>query len=185
MRRLGIIIGSDSDLSQCYEGFKYLLEKINERKMNQNCWIDTASIHRNPLTVQGLLHQYANEPVDEKVDALIIGAGWANHLTGMADAFLRNVLRDNQIVVFGIAFEDKDKPINTEAAVLSIIRVPGTQVVFDNYIGADGFLRACQDAVEGKLPEIKLDPINKTAVRRDLLTAIHLADELKNKKGGK
>ena len=49
---------------------------------------------------------------------------------------------------------------HTEAAILSITEVPGTQVVFKDeegsFVGREGFLRACIAATKGNLPKIVL-----------------------------
>ena len=137
-------------------------------------WFDTASQHRNTLSVQGILSAYSMMPEDQKVDVLIIGASMANHLSGCSDAFLRNTLRDDHIVVIAVAFAGKATIkatiLETMAAVYSIKYVPGTQAVFKDYIGIDGFFNACRDALEMELPEIKLLPV-KHWVRRTWLEA--------------
>jgi hypothetical protein len=48
---------------------------------------------------------------------------------------------------------------------MSIKHVPGTQVVFEDFVGEEGFLKACQMAVEGNLPEIKLKEPKKHKLR--------------------
>lgn len=145
--------------------------------------MDTNSQHRHTKTVQERLEEYVNLPREQKIDALIIGAGWANHLTGCSDAYLRNTLGNDKIPVYGVAFKDKKNPKNTEAAILSITQVPGTQVIFRDYVGSRCFLRACQDVVEGELPQIKLKPIplyNRRTINHACLAAIYLLNE-KNK----
>jgi len=49
--------------------------------------------------------------------------------------------------------------------------VPGTQVIFDDFVGELGFYRACQFAVEGELPKVILKE-GKPAVERSLEEAI-------------
>ena len=96
---LAIIIGSLSDLSQSDKGLHFLstvLDKINV------IGVYVRSQHRNTLDVQELLM----ELVRKNVDVIIVGAGWANHLTGCSDAFLRYTLQNDKIVVIGVAFED-------------------------------------------------------------------------------
>ncbi len=62
--------------------------------------------------------------------------------------------------MIGVAFQDPNNAIHTQAAELSISEVPGTQVVFNDgwarFIGPDGFRRACQYAISGELPVITL-----------------------------
>mgnify|MGYP003394478845 CR=1 FL=1 len=169
-RKIGVIVGSDSDLKQCVKGLEHLIEKYTYGKVELT-WVDTASQHRNPLTVTGILSDYASYPENDKVDVLIIGAGMANHLSCCSDAILRNILKDNHIVVIAVAFEDKANPEHTKAAVYSIKYVPGTQAVFKDYIGAQGFWNACCDAFEMELPEIKLRPV-KPWIRRTFWDAL-------------
>lgn len=147
-RKIAVIIGSQSDLPQCLTGLEIL------RAEEQNGHITTdgvhiASMHRNTDYMFTLLERlYA-----DGVDVIITGAGWANHLTGMADAYLRNCLHNSTIVVIGVAFEGRESA-HTAAAVGSIKYVPGAQVVFDNFVGASGFARACKFAATGPLPQI-------------------------------
>ncbi len=157
-RKIGIIIGSDSDLAQCEMGLKYLIKVQNDGRIKLG-FVDIGSQHRHTLAVQGYLSAYSLQPPHEKVDVLIVGAGMANHLTGCCDAFLRNVLKDEDIVIYGVAFEDEKSAENTRAAILSIAKVPGTQVIFNDYVGEAGFTQACLDAVKDSLTELYLKPI--------------------------
>lgn len=168
-RRIGAIVGSDSDLKQCVEGIEFMLNKHLYGKVNL-AWFDTASQHHNPLELQGILTEYFKMPADQKVDVLIVGAGWANHLSGCTDAFLRKTLRDDHIVIIAVAFEDKADQDHTLAAVYSIKYVPGLKAVFKNYVGTEGFLQACRDAMEMELPKIDLQPA-KLWIRRTWLEA--------------
>lgn len=168
MRRIAIIIGSDSDLSQCVAGLEFLNQMVVEGKAVV-VEIITASIHRNTEFVLKKLKSLVG-----KIDVLIAGAGWANHLTGTVDAFLRYTIENDKIVVIGVAFADEKEPIHTTTAELSITQVPGTQVVFNDFVGEKGFLKACQFAVEGELPEIKLKP-PKPPKERTLAGALEIA----------
>jgi len=155
MRRIAIMIGSDSDLPQCRKGLEFLARMVSEGK-TEVVEVITASIHRNTEFVLEKLRSLVG-----KIDVLIAGASWANHLTGTVDAFLRNTLGDDKIVVIGVAFEDEKDDIHTLAARLSITEVPGTQVVFHapdgrTFSGKNAFLLACRFAVEGELPVITL-----------------------------
>lgn len=174
-RRIAVMIGSKSDLPQCFDGLQ-VLKQAEESDLAYDITVVVASIHRNTLDV----HDYLRRFSDEGYDALIIGAGWANHLTGCSDAFLRYTLGDMKVVVIGVAFEDKKNLRHTETAVLSITEVPGTQVEFSGHTGSDGFLAACVFALDGELPEIR-QPEGKPTVEMTLIEAIALADE----KGGK
>lgn len=159
MRKIGIMIGSLSDFDQCLKGFEYLIKMV-EKGLAEVYWVDASSQHRHTLIVQSILTQYSRVPADEKIDALITGAGWANHLSGCDDSFLRYTLQDSDITVIGVAFEDPKNLTHTRAAILSSSEVPGNQMILENdkgesLIGEEGFLWACQHAVEGNLPKVK------------------------------
>ena len=171
---MAIIVGSISDLSQSDKGFKFL-NTVQDKVDVIGVYV--RSQHRNTLDVQKLL----KELVQKKVDVIIMGAGWANHLTGCGDAFLRYTLLDDRIVVIGVAFEDAGNPMHTEAALLSITEVPGTQVVFQNengpFKGREGFFQACKVATEKELPKIKL-PEPKPTRDLSLQEALEVASAL-------
>jgi hypothetical protein len=141
----------------------------------------TMSIHRNTEILLFKLRQEL-APV---VDVLITGAGWANHLTGTCDAYLRYTLRNDHVVVVGVAFEDANEDQHTVAAMLSIKAVPGTQVVYRDeqgkqFVGYQGFADACRFAASGQLPVIKL-PEAKSPLVRTLEEAIKFSQESQNK----
>ncbi|MEK7142667.1 MAG: AIR carboxylase family protein [Patescibacteria group bacterium] len=158
MRRIAVILGSQSDLPQCHGGFTLLQQACTERKIELVGDVQITSIHRAAEDTLAQVREYhdSNNPPD----VLIAGAGWAAHLPGILDSYLRYEVADIQIVVVGVAFEDNDNPEHTQAAKLSISEVPGTQVVFGDaagqFVGADGFWRACQFAIDGELPTIIL-----------------------------
>lgn len=179
MRKIGVMIGSDSDLPQCLDGLVFLLD-AECQGLCQVAAVITNSIHRHTFQVLGNLSFYTQ---NEGVDVWIIGAGMANHLTGTCDAFLRNTLGDDKTVVIGVAFEDNNSQENTQAAILSINKVPGTQVVFDGFVGGIGFLSACHLAVESELlPLIQLKT-NKPMAIRSVEEAIEKAKTLVQKGG--
>jgi len=171
-RTIAIIHGSDSDLDQMLEGLEYLFAKV-VAGLADVLWVDCTSQHRHTPLVEENLKAYHEAPVELCPDVLIIGAGWAAHLPGCSDAFLRYTLQDDQIVVYGVAFEDLKCPRHTQAAELSITEVPGTQVVFKG-IGSAGFLQACIDAVKEDLPTIVLKDAPESH-RRNLHLAINEA----------
>jgi len=173
MRKIAVIVGSESDLKQCLVGLKYL-QKMGELEYAEVVGVYVSSIHRNT----GLTHQLLRNLVNANVEVVITGAGWANHLSGCCDAWLRYTMRTIKLVVVGVAFEDMDNK-HTQAAILSISEVPKTQVVYknkdgQNFVGGEGFRDACDFAVHGTLPVINLPDIKKT---RDfsLLEAINVA----------
>lgn len=141
-KKIGVMIGSISDLPQCREGIEYLLQAELAGKI-QFLGLFVNSIHRNTVKVLENLHTHTQVI---EVDRWIVGAGMANHLTGTCDAFLRYGLKSTA-PVFGAIFEaSKDVEKNRQAAILSITQVPGTQVVFDSENPT--FLKACEQAVE-------------------------------------
>ncbi len=174
--RIGIMIGSDSDLPQCILGFKYLAIYI-AAGIVEVVIVITNSIHRNTEEVLANLREYKDQ-----VDFWIVGAGWANHLTGTVDAYLRYTLKNNHIKIVGVAFEDVKNEANTRAAVDSIIRVPGTQVIYPEYFvpGEKGFFQACQHIVEDhqKFKPIELKPA-KGQKKRSFDQAVIAAEEEK------
>jgi phosphoribosylcarboxyaminoimidazole (NCAIR) mutase len=167
-RRIGIMIGSDSDLPQCLPGLLFLQEAEIKGLAQVNVVI-TNSIHRNTeevlLGLRTLTQEKGQKPVD-RVNIWIIGAGCANHLTGTCDAYLRYYMENNLVPVIGVAFENSD-PNKTLAAILSIEAVPGTQVIFarNRHVGGIGFANACHDAIHGDIPKLKIPPPKKVEVR--------------------
>lgn len=165
-RKIGIIVGSESDFTQCVEAVHYLMnaEKnglIEVITPDPDKKFIVASVHRHKPY---LFSEVIPFLIREKVDAVICGAGWAAHLIGMVDSDLRYDQRNDHITVIGVAFVDEKEPRHTLAAVLSIGDVPGTQAVFEEktHVGSMGMLLACKIAVEGRLPEITLpDPTKK------------------------
>jgi hypothetical protein len=168
MRRIAIIVGSKNDFAQCEKGLEWLENNQDKISVMQ---VYVASQHRHTNRVQEILTDLSVS--SSPPDAIITGAGWANHLTGCCDAYLRYTLHDNKILVIGTAFEDLKQMSELEinpfdnhnsAAILSITCVPGTQVVYrdssgKHFCGADGFYRACVYAGTGKFPQITLKEI--------------------------
>ncbi len=174
MRKIAFITGSKSDLSQCRGGFELIKEYMeNHPGEIEIVGVYVRSQHRNTLDVQELLR----ELVAMEVDVVVIGAGWANHLTGCSDAFLRYTLKNDRLVVIGVAFDGGNEDRN-KAAVLSITQVPGTQVVFEEnkhvYFGAVGFVKACLFAITGELPKLKL-PEPRPIMDLDLEEALEIS----------
>jgi phosphoribosylcarboxyaminoimidazole (NCAIR) mutase len=151
------MIGSRSDLGQCAQGLKDLRAAHQDGLITIVSYcVEVSSIHRATEDTLELLRSYHADP--EPI-ILITGAGWANHLSGVCDAYLRYHLLDTKVVVIGVSFEDLENNTHTLAATLSVSQVPGTQVVFsdcgEQFVGHIGFQHACQLAIEGKLPDIK------------------------------
>ena len=158
MRLIAVVIGSRTDLKQCGPGLRLLQEAAAAGEIElYGGAVIVSSVHRMNNETIGLVGELNG--LERKPDAIIVGAGMANHLTGTVDAKLRYDLQDGDISVIGVAFEDTADHVNTSAAILAIERVPGTQVIFcdetdDPFVGLDGFTRACEHAVNGELPEI-------------------------------
>jgi phosphoribosylcarboxyaminoimidazole (NCAIR) mutase len=144
-----IMIGSESDLPQCLEGFEYLIPHIESGEIEFIVFI-VNSIHRNTEKVLGNVRELVSM---HGVNRLIVGAGMANHLTGTIDAFLRYTLRNDTTIVYGVAFEGQT-PDDLETSIRSITGVPGTQVVFDP--SDPTFLAACRKMIEEEPPKIEL-----------------------------
>jgi hypothetical protein len=89
------------------------------------------------------------------------------------DAYLRYSLHNDHVVVIGVAFEDEDNSEHTLAACLGITEVPGRQTIFQNFTGKTGFTAACEVAVSGELPAIKV-PEPRPSQRRTLREALDL-----------
>jgi len=175
--RVGTMFGSDSDLDQAYEAHMYLIHQAGLGHVSLSNEF-TNSIHRNPADVLTTLSNLIG-----LVDALLVGAGWANQLTGCVNAFLRNLFHDYNIAVFGVAIEDPNNSVHTQTAVWSITELPGSEVVFDNYVGQEGCLRAAQDMCKGVYPIIRRKE-QKPAVKRTIEEAAHIGWQQRQKRLG-
>lgn len=174
IRNIWVMIGSDSDLTQCLAGLNYLDTAV-EGGLAVVDKVVTNSIHWNTDKVL----EYAKAAIAAGVDVIVTGAGMANHLTGTLDAYLRRTLRAATPVVVGVAFESSKDP-GSQAAMLSISRVPATQVIYvdfdGQFVGTDGFLRACVEAVRGGVAVLTI-PAPRETVERSLKEAIQVATE--------
>jgi phosphoribosylcarboxyaminoimidazole (NCAIR) mutase len=170
-RKLGIILGSVNDLVQCETGLKYLASAPRVEVL----FINVISAHRN----RGKLLDFLTRLVEtQAVDVIIAAAGWAAILPGVIEAFLRYEKQNISVHVFGVALEDLNNPIHTQAAILSITQLPGIKVVYNGYIGSQGFYRACRDAVEDNLSAIQL-PVAKEPLELTLETALTIIKDKK------
>lgn len=172
--RILVLVGSNSDRPQLTSGLAYLVGSHKADYLG----LVVASIHRNTEFVLALARVLAGNDIsgvsgddyeilrqvtmsvgNVPTDIVIAGAGWANHLTGTFDAYLRHKNEDRlnreypyRPVVVGFAIEDPKNPRHTEAAVLSMTEVPNTQVKYSDesgeiFVRPDGFRRACEFAV--------------------------------------
>jgi phosphoribosylcarboxyaminoimidazole (NCAIR) mutase len=173
-RKLGIILGSVNDLAQCETGLKYLASAPVEV-----LFVKVISAHRN----RAKLLEFMTWLVEtQAVDAVIVAAGWAAILPGTIEAFLRYERQNTSIRVFGVALEDPDNSIHTKAAILSITQLPGIEVIYDDYVGSQGFYRACRDAVEDNLLAIQL-PVAKEPLELTLEAALAMIKDKRRREG--
>ena len=176
-RRIALIAGSKTDYWQMIDGLEFLIKMRNENKI-ELFKVNPASQHRRPLTVQSILFEYSKMPKDKKPHFIITSAGWANHLSGCCDAFLRYTLGDDSIVVIAVAMKDPENEAHTLAAITSTSEVPGKQVVFTDengfpLAGPDGYLWAAKyAALTNMIPTViakeppEFDPLDATEAVR-------------------
>lgn len=106
MGKIGIIMGSDSDLPVMSEAAKILEE------LNINFELTIVSAHR---TVEKM-YEYAKTADERGVDVIIAGAGGAAHLPGMVAAL-------THLPVIGVPV--KSSNLNGLDSLLSIVQMPG------------------------------------------------------------
>jgi phosphoribosylcarboxyaminoimidazole (NCAIR) mutase len=176
-RRIAVLVGSDNDLvKQGYAGIAFLAKQAQAGEI-ELLGVETLSVHG----VHDEWREYIGERhARQDVDIIIAGAGMAAHLPGMTDAVLGHALKDRQIHVVGVAFEDKADQENTLAAELSISRVPGTRMVCADadgqFTGPNGFLRACQFAVRGEFAPLNL-PNPRKRESRTIFEALRMIED--------
>ncbi|WP_048147124.1 5-(carboxyamino)imidazole ribonucleotide mutase [Pyrococcus abyssi] len=137
MPKVGIIMGSDSDLPVMKEAAKVLEDFEVDYEMK------VISAHRTPER----LHEYARTAEERGIEVIIAGAGGAAHLPGVLAAL-------TMIPVIGVPI--KSKALNGLDSLLSIVQMPpGIPVAT---VGIDGAKNAALLALEIlsiKYPEIK------------------------------
>jgi len=93
MRRIAVVLGSTSDLSQCLSGLQLLKEAVGRGEIELvGDEIRISSIHR--ATEDTLNHLYGLHESDQPPDVIITGAGMVAALSGVADSYLRHELRN-------------------------------------------------------------------------------------------
>ena len=107
MKKIGIIMGSESDLPVMNEASKFLDE------INLSYDIDIVSAHRTPKK----MFAYAENAVENGINVIIAGAGGAAHLPGMVASL-------TPIPVIGVPIKSKNS-IDGWDSVLSILQMPG------------------------------------------------------------
>lgn len=104
--RVGIIMGSDSDLPVMQEAAQIL------REFGVPFEMTIVSAHRTP----GRLYDYAREARGRGIGVIIAGAGGAAHLPGMAAAI-------TELPVIGVPV--KTSALGGQDSLLSIVQMPG------------------------------------------------------------
>lgn len=105
MSKVGIIMGSDSDLKVMKEAAKVLED------FNIDYEITIVSAHRTPER----LYQYAESAKDRDIKIIIAGAGGAAHLPGMVSAI-------TTLPVIGVPI--KTKTLKGIDSLYSIVQMP-------------------------------------------------------------
>ncbi|MGB0777072.1 MAG: 5-(carboxyamino)imidazole ribonucleotide mutase [Flavobacteriaceae bacterium] len=107
MNRVGIIMGSDSDLRVMKDAIDILKE------LSISYEVDIVSAHRTPEK----LVQYATSAHERGVQVIIAGAGGAAHLPGMVASM-------SPLPVIGVPVKSSNS-IDGWDSVLSILQMPG------------------------------------------------------------
>jgi 5-(carboxyamino)imidazole ribonucleotide mutase len=107
MAKVGIIMGSDSDLPIMQEAIDIL------KSFGIETEVDIVSAHRTPEK----LFSYANEAHKRGISVIIAGAGGAAHLPGMVASM-------SPLPVIGVPVKSRNS-IDGWDSVLSILQMPG------------------------------------------------------------
>ncbi len=107
MAKVGVIMGSDSDLPVMQEAIDVLSEFGVETE------VDIVSAHRTP----GKLFDYASNAHKRGIHVIIAGAGGAAHLPGMVASM-------SPLPVIGVPVKSRNS-IDGWDSVLSILQMPG------------------------------------------------------------
>lgn len=119
MAKVGIIVGSDSDLEIMNEACKALEELGMEYELR------VASAHRTPNKVR----EYVESAESRGIEVIIAGAGWAAHLPGVVAAY-------TTIPIIGVPVDSS--PLKGIDALLSIVQMPPGIPVASMAIGKGG-----------------------------------------------
>ncbi|MER3447365.1 MAG: 5-(carboxyamino)imidazole ribonucleotide mutase [Candidatus Dadabacteria bacterium] len=119
MAKVGIIVGSDSDLEIMNEACKALEELGIEYELR------VASAHRTPNKVR----EYVESAEGRGIEVIIAGAGWAAHLPGVVAAY-------TTIPIIGVPVDSS--PLKGMDALLSIVQMPPGIPVASMAIGKGG-----------------------------------------------
>ncbi|MGQ0794058.1 MAG: 5-(carboxyamino)imidazole ribonucleotide mutase [Deltaproteobacteria bacterium] len=119
MAKVGIILGSDSDLEVMNEACKALEE------LEIGYELRVASAHRTPHKVK----EYVEAAEGRGIEILIAGAGWAAHLPGVVAAY-------TTLPVIGVPVDSS--PLKGMDSLLSIVQMPPGIPVATMAIGKGG-----------------------------------------------
>ncbi len=122
MSKVGIIMGSDSDLPIMQQAIDIL------KKFNIETEVDIVSAHRTPEK----LFDYAKNAHSKGISVIIAGAGGAAHLPGMVASM-------SPLPVIGVPVKSKNS-IDGWDSILSILQMPGGVPVAT--VALDGALNA-------------------------------------------
>ncbi|MCC6548706.1 MAG: 5-(carboxyamino)imidazole ribonucleotide mutase [Ignavibacteriaceae bacterium] len=155
---VGIIMGSDSDLTVMNEA----AEVLNEFKVPYE--IKIVSAHRTP----DLMADYATKAKERGIMVIIAGAGGAAHLPGMTAAY-------TTLPVIGVPV--KGKSLDGLDSLLSIVQMPGGVPVATVAINqarnagllAVQILALMDEGLSVKLAEYKMNLHNESAQKNFLL----------------
>ncbi len=139
MAKVGIILGSDSDLGSIEDAGKTLSE------LGIDFELRVASAHRTPNKVR----TYVQSAERRGIEVIIAGAGWAAHLPGVVASY-------TTIPVIGVPVDSS--ALNGMDALLSIVQMPPGIPVGTMSIGKGGARNAAlyAAAILGlKYPDIK------------------------------
>ena len=106
MKKVGIIMGSKSDLPVMQDAIDILIEFGIESEVN------IVSAHRTPEK----MFKYANNAIDNDIKVIIAGAGGAAHLPGMVASI-------TTLPVIGVPVKSRNS-IDGWDSVLSILQMP-------------------------------------------------------------
>ncbi len=126
---VGIVMGSDSDVSVMKEAAKVLSD------FNIPYEVTIASAHRSPERTS----KYAKSAEERGLKVIIAGAGWAAHLAGV-------VASETVLPVIGVPIDSS--PLKGMDSLLSIVQMPGGIPVATVSIGKSGARNAGLLAVE-------------------------------------
>lgn len=139
MAKVGIIIGSDSDLGSINDACTTLDD------MGIKYELRVASAHRTPNRVR----KYVESAERRGIEVIIAGAGWAAHLPGVVASY-------TTIPVIGVPVDSS--PLKGMDALLSIVQMPPGIPVASMAIGKGGARNAALYAASIlalKYPDIK------------------------------